>query len=174
MAIEVASYHYGIVTLPRWNATVSVAQEVDKHIQWFPVRHMCGVLGVEEERQVKIVKESYPHALDTISLRLTSDSPWRPVLCIRRKEMADWVGHIKPEKCKLSARGPLIEFQEELLAAADRLFWRPARSAPEGERAGVTFSARIEVQMHCQDCGAPHYIIHEHGETTVIRIRDEE
>jgi hypothetical protein len=60
------------------------------------------------------------------------------------------------------------------VAAADRLFWRPAKSAPEGERAGVTFSARIEVQMHCQDCGAPHYIIHEHGETTVIRIRDEE
>ncbi len=163
--VQAGIYTYGTVALPRWQTELPVAQETDNTTQWFPVRAMCRVLGVDEEKQVAIVKEAYPDALDEVPMRLARVG-WRTPLCIKRAEMALWVGGINPKKCKLSARGPLEEFRRDLLAAADRLFWRPAQSAPEGERAGVTFSARIEVQMHCQDCGAPHYIIHEHGETT--------
>ena len=119
MAILVPGYHYDMVKLPRWKVNVAVALEVDKRIQWFPVRYMAGdVLGVEEERQVKIVKETYPHALDTIQMRLTKTSPWRPVLCIRRTEMADWVGaHLAGEVQDLRSWS-LDRCQEDLLAAA--------------------------------------------------------
>jgi hypothetical protein len=171
--VQAGIYTYGTVALPRWQTEVSVAKEARGTTQWFPVRAMCRVLGVDEEKQVAIVKDKYPDALDEVPMRIATVG-WRTPLCIKRKEMALWVGGIDPKRCKLSARGPLEQFRRDLLDAADRLFWSPAKGAPVCERASVTFSARVEIQMVCQDCGAPHYIIHENGETTVIRIRDEE
>jgi hypothetical protein len=177
MSVSVAGYVFGRVKLPeRWGgAEVAVAQEVDRHVQWFPVRFMSGVIGVEEERQVKIVKERYPQAVDTIQLRLTRGSPWRPVLCIRRREMALWIGGIDPKKCKISAQGPLREFQEELLRAADQLFWKPAsdlwNDQPQ-EGVSVVYM-RAEGPATCAYCGQRNWIVMENGVITATMCGQE-
>jgi hypothetical protein len=124
--IEAGMYTYGVATLPRWDTELPVAKETDSTSQWFLVRAMCRVLGVDDETQVDIVKKAYSYALREVPMKLPRVG-WRSVLCIRRKEMALWVGGIDPKRCKLSARGPLEEFRQDLLTAADRLFWRPSQ-----------------------------------------------
>src|SRR5215472_2289004 len=126
--IEAGMYTYGTVMLPRWEAELPVAKESGSTSQWFPVRSMCRILGVDDETQVEIAKKAYLDALREVPMKLPRVG-WGSVLCIRRKEMALWVGGIDPKRCKMGARGPLEEFRRDLLSAADRLFWNPAQPA---------------------------------------------
>jgi hypothetical protein len=162
-------YSYGEVKLPRWEAQVIVALEEKRSVQWFPVRRLAEILGVDPETQVAQLKR-YEKAQDGEVLSLVpmkTAAGWRPTLCVKRREMIAWIARIDPSHCKPSVRGALSEFQNELALAADKLFFGVAKVADVVIR--NTVSLRVEAEAPCPHCGVQLLWVYEDGVTMVSR-----
>jgi hypothetical protein len=160
--------------------TMTVVNEVDAEekvaAQWFPVRAHCELLELEPERQKKIVREDYLDALREIPIQLPIG--WRRVLCIRRKEMALWLGGIDPKRCKLGAREALEEYRVELAAAADQLLWKHISlgSAVMTRTLAETTAVYVHAQAEgsCLACGAQQRVTIHDGVATWELLGEEE
>jgi hypothetical protein len=169
--LATGTYTYDAAHLPRWNAEIPVA--VEGKIQWFPVRPICLVLGIDSRTQVAILKGSDKYTGAWVEIPIKSPAGWRPTVCIRRDKVPQWFLDIDAARCALTARDELERFQTELLAEGERMLFGRKPSAPEQARGIVAYTARIEIQMACLDCGAPHFIVYENGEATVVRMHME-
>lgn len=170
-ATAVQRYTYKDALVPRWEFTTPVAHE--GITQYFPVRHFCKWLGIDPHTQVDwLNKDSrFEGALREAPYKTAAG--WRPALWIRRDMLAKWLLDIDAKRCKLGSREKLQAFQEDVIRAAETLLFGAAPNAPVEERGHVSTTIRVEVHMNCFDCGAPHYIVHENGQTTVVRVREE-
>lgn len=173
--VEPGVYVYGTACLPRFdNATMTIAREQDGVTQWFPISATCAALGLDAAAQRRAL------ARDEVLTDAVRDVPfktaagWRMTTCLPRKEWVRWLAQMDPRRVKGVARDRLREFQDDVLAEADRLFFSPRGHTPPNERGVASAVVRVEVRMNCFECGAPHYILHENGKTTVLRIRAEE
>jgi hypothetical protein len=172
--IQVEVYQQGVIQTRLGD--IPVALETQARIQWFPVRAMSRLLGVDEDRQAQVVKDAYAEALREIPMQLPVGM--RRVLCIRRKEFALWIAGINPKRCKLGAQKALEEYRVELLAAADQLFWKhvsigssTALTAPS--TSATTVSVHAEIDHACLKCGAAHHLVYVDGVVTTT-LQEEE
>jgi len=166
------TYAYDIADLSRWDAKIPIA--VEGKIQWFPIRAICLVLGVDSRSQIVALKGSSKYEGAILEIPIKSPAGWRPTQCIRRDKVAQWFLDIDATRCKLGAREELEAFQIDLLAEGERMLFGRKPNLPTKER-GITYhTARIEIEMACLDCGAPHFIVIEDGASEVIRMHTED
>lgn len=98
-------------------------------VQYFPIRPLCQVIGVTVQGQIdKLRMDSQYAERDGIrELPCPTVKGLRDMLCVKRSLAVKWLSQINPNNCKITARGPLERFREELFAAADRLWFGDAR-----------------------------------------------
>jgi P22_AR N-terminal domain len=171
MATDVSTYTYGTALLTRWEAEVPIARE--GNTQFFPVRALCLVLGIDSRTQLVVLQADsrYRDALRDIPQQTAAG--WRVATWIRRAEAALWLAGIDPARCSLTARGPLADFQRDLMLEADRLLFGAAPAVRPERRGEASYSQREEIHMACQDCGAPHIVVIVNGVAHVERERRE-
>lgn len=172
MALATEEYTYKAVRLARWDFETPVAHV--GRVQYFPVRHFCKRLKIDSRTQISVIKADsrFDGALKEIPFK--TDVGWRPTLWLRREKLALWLLGIDARRCALGSTTDLQTFQEDVLREADSLLFGAAPHAAPDERGLVSSSVRVELVMNCLDCGAPHYIVHENGETTIVRLRQED
>lgn len=172
MALATEEYTYKPLRLARWDFETSVAHE--GITQYFSVRHFCKWLGIDSSTQIAFIKADSRFDEAHKDIPFKTGAGWRPSFGLRRDKLALWLLHIEPKRCRLGSREKLEAFQEDVIREAEALLFGSAPRAPIEERGLVSSTVRVEVHMNCLDCGAPHYIVHENGKTTVVRVRREE
>lgn len=167
-----ATYTYGTAYLTRWDAELPIARE--GNTQWMPVRALCTILGIDSGGQLAVLRADSRYRDALREAAIPTAKGWHTAIWIRRAEAALWLAGIDPARVKITARGPLADFQVELMAEADRLLFGAAPRAGEAERGrvDVIMDARPGVyRVYCEDCGAPHIIVVEDGKPRVERER---
>lgn len=166
---EVTIARSEMIVLPRWNIALHVAVERDRKIQWFPLRSICGALGVSWSSQSEVIKQQARFREATRMISLKTEAGTRQMLCMKRPELSFWIAGIDPRRVKGELRDDLEAFQRELMNAADKLLWPGTHVLPAGQRGVIYHADRTEITFACEDCGAFHRIIIENGEVTVTR-----
>lgn len=172
----VPAYTYNTIRVARFAFEMPVAQQEGTTLQYFPIRHICRWLGIDHTAQYNVLRSDrgYDGALlDALPYR-TETRGWRPAVWIRRDKLAKWLLDIDAKRCALGSREKLQKWQDEVLRAADMLIFGAAPTVPLEERGVAVSTVRVETHMHCLDCGAPHHVIIENDQTTILRERDRE
>ena len=156
MATEVQTYRYYPVHLERWDLEITIIRAEDGI--YFPVRPLCKAFGISSQTQLQRLRaeERYQSALRDIPLPSATGA--HLAACLRKPETAMWIGNINAARVKLAARGPLEEFQADLMSVADRLLFgdlsavlRDGLISPQQ----LQRPTRGELYMGCPRCGAP-------------------
>lgn len=143
------------VTLPGWGCDLTVILTSDG--PYFLVRQLCGVLGLSSTRQQidRIRERSVLHkylAQFPVQTRGGRQLAW----CLHRRAVGFWLGTIQDSRVRPEIQPRILELQEDLLTAADRLIWgeidvTPAQQTSlqiEGQLADLrTFSLKLEERV---------------------------
>ena len=162
-------YTYPELYLSRWNVYIPTARE--GNTLYFPVVWFCNFLKIDKRSQLAVLRSDSRYAKEEAlpEVPFNYSGVWRTYLAIRRRECALWISGIDPQRCAPDMRGHIAEFQAELMSEAERLLFGAAPGVALEGRGQVEYSQRERIRIYCQDCGAPHIIIIENGEATVIR-----
>lgn len=164
-------YTHTVIRLPDWGVEIPAAR--DGNNLFVPVAYMCEtVLGIDKRTQAAIVKERFDEGTEwrgEVPFRI--GQAWRMMLAIRTPEAALWVLGIDPKRVKLTARGPLSRFCDELKHEAERLLWRAPRATDRLRGTVLASHVSVQVTMACEECGAEHDISIEDDVVTVTLRR---
>lgn len=171
MTSAIQEYTYKTMRLARWDFETPVAYIGT--VQYFPVRHFCKRLHIDSRTQIGVIKADtrFDEALQEIPFK--TEAGWRPTMWLRRDRLSLWLLGIDAKRCALGSVEDVQMFQEDVIRAADALLFGSAPQVAPEERGVVSATVRVEMVVNCFDCGAPHYIVHENGHTTVERMRDD-
>jgi hypothetical protein len=172
MTAPVEEYTYKTVRLARWDFETPVAHVGTQ--QYFPVRHFCKRLHIDSRTQISGIKGDarFDGALKEIPFK--TEAGWRPTMWLRRDKLALWLLGIDAKRCALGSTADIQAFQEDVLHAADALLFGAASHAAPEDKGIVSATVHAEFIVNCLDCGAPHFIVYENGQITVVRMRDED
>ncbi len=115
--------------LPDWGCDVTVIRQSDGGI-YYPIRTLCAVLGIAHQPQIRRLQEH------RVLQRLVKQCPLptargiRDTWCIERRGIGFWLGGIQVLSVRSEVQPRLIEFQEALVSAADRLLFGDVESDP--------------------------------------------
>lgn len=168
-------YKYGTAFLPRWDAEIPVAWEASNpKSEWFPVRRICLVLGIESQDQIDKMRADsrFDGALREVPMRIPPVG-WRSPICVHRDKLPLWFMGIDPARCALKAQGELQDFQAELLAEGERILFHPGQRPRKESPAKVTHTAWSETRFTCEH-GTEYSILVENGVPILRRLSDGE
>jgi len=118
------------VTLLQWHDCAVAVLRDDKGRLWFPIGTLCAALGVTTRFQIDRLREhavlSRMVAQHGIRTRGGRQSTW----CIERRGIGFWLGGLQLDRVRPEIRPRLLDFQEALVDAADRLFFGELASNP--------------------------------------------
>jgi P22_AR N-terminal domain len=126
MASATVHCHYKELTIRHFDISVPVVTV--GRASYFPLRVLCERMGLAAPQK----------QIDKIRALEAEDSKWtgalrllpvwtvkgeRPAQCLHRRHLGRWLDSLDPDKCSITARGPLRRLQDELEAAADRFLF---------------------------------------------------
>ncbi len=109
-----------LVPLYEWSITVPVIWFEGR--RYYPLRLLCGVLGVHAQFQLARIRE---HAVLSRLLHqfpVTTKTGRRDTWCIEERGIGFWLGSIQIASIRAEIQPRLLEFQEALVDAAHTLF----------------------------------------------------
>jgi hypothetical protein len=109
------------VPLRDWGIVAQVAYADGK--VWFPIRLLCAVLGVDAQSQIARMRDHAVLSQLMRQLPITTKTGTRPTWCIERRALGFWLGSIQVAGVRAELRARLLELQEALVDAADRLLF---------------------------------------------------
>lgn len=122
---------------------------------YFPMRALCGVVGLAPQKQVERLREDGRFADALRTLPVPTPKGLRDAVCINRGTpqkpyVAMWLGSVDTTRCAITAKGPVERFQAELFAAADRFLFGDLSDVVSDD---VSRAARpIAGILHLGDC----------------------
>lgn len=152
-SVKQETYRYGRLPIPRFGVTVPAVMV--GRVVYFPVRSMCGVLGVAHQTQKTRLKESSRFAPFLRDVPVPTVKGLRDTLCIHRDKLAEWLDKIEPTHCKLAKTRELLNsFQDDVSTAADRFLWgkQGATVYDEATKTSEPVTGVLHVG-HCPGCG---------------------
>lgn len=109
----------------------------------YPLRALCDILGVKPQMQLERLRE---HAVLQTLLRqlpVKTRTGVRETWCIERRGVGFWLGSIQIASIRAAIRLRLLEFQEALVDAADRLLSGEVSSVKDVARFTLALEERI-------------------------------
>jgi hypothetical protein len=129
------------IPLRDWGVTAQVAFADGKI--WFPIRLLCAVLGIDGQKQIDRMRQHEVISRLMRQFPITTRTGTRPTWCIERRGIGFWLGSIQVASVRTEIRPRLLDFQEVLVDAADRLLFGELGMAAEVDTlSGVTRYAR--------------------------------
>jgi hypothetical protein len=115
------------------------------------VRLLCVVLGVQAQMQIERMQRHEVLSRLMRQFPFTTRPGTRPTWCIERRGIGFWLGSIQIASVRAEIRPRLLDFQEALVDAADRLlFGELAMVAEVDTLSGVTrFAQSLERRIGC-------------------------
>lgn len=154
MATATETYRYSRLKVRVFD--VEVPTVAIGRVVYFPVRALCGALGLAPQKQMGKLRGD-PRYHDALrDLPVPTVKGQRPTLCLRKREAARWLSEIDAAHVKLSVRGTLQQFQDELFAAADR--WLFGDDSDVVYDPGTKSDKPVSGKLHlgdCPRCGLP-------------------
>lgn len=136
--------HYKELQIRHFDISVP-AVTVGKAV-YFPLKTLCQRMGLAPQKQIdkvrQLAEDDSRWAGALRMLLVPSAGGNQPTQCLDRRHLGRWLDSLDPNRCSITARGPLERFQAELEAAADRFLFGDAIPAQATE--GV---------MLCPHCG---------------------
>lgn len=108
------------VTLPHWGCEVQMIRDDDERL-YFPIGMLCAVLGITMRFQVDRIREHAVLGRMVKQLTVQTRGGRQLTWCIERRGIGFWLGGLQIDRVRAEVRPRLIEFQEALVDAADRL-----------------------------------------------------
>jgi hypothetical protein len=130
-----------LVPLYEWGCTVPVIWYDGK--AHYPLRILCDVLAIKAQMQLERLRE---HAVLKRLLRqlpVKTRTGTRETWCIERRGIGFWLGSIQIASIRADIQPRLLEFQEALVDAADRLWSGEVSSAGDVARFTLALEERI-------------------------------
>jgi hypothetical protein len=162
-------YKPDTLILPRWEVVLHIAVQRDRKVQWFPLRSLCAVLGISWPSQLEVIKRTPRLEAATRTISLKTEAGMRSMLCMKRPELALWLGGIDARRISEKFREQLEEFQVELMNAADQLLWPGNTPAPVEKRGVLSHAETEEIVVACLECGTVHRVVKVDGKYEVTR-----
>jgi P22_AR N-terminal domain len=134
---DISPVRQELIPLYEWGTTVPVIWFEGK--AHYPLRMLCDILGVKAQMQLERLRE---HAVLQRLLRqlpVRTRTGTRETWCIERRGIGFWLGSIQIASIRADIQPRLLEFQEALVDAADRLL--------SGEVSSVTDVARFTLAL---------------------------
>lgn len=156
-------FHYYRRRIPVCDAWVTVAEDEETGVFWFPIRPICKAMQVDSPSQIEVIKHSWKlaPALHVIPLPTDqrADGTWinvQQTQCLPKREFGWWLAVVEPSKSaskdvrdKLLLRQRAIsDFAEGLVDKSDEELARLAEPASPSQSAG-------EVHTRCPVCHTP-------------------
>lgn len=122
---------YDKVKLPEWGFEGSVTYFEGRI--YFSLRILCDYLGVVAQDQIERLQR------DEVLSRFVRQAPIktrtgvRETWAIERRGIGWWIANIRRDAVRPDIRERVIEFQEALIAEADRRFWSESERNPLAE-----------------------------------------
>jgi len=130
-----------LVPLYEWSTTVPVIWFEGK--AHYPLTALCDLLGVKAQQQRDRLRE---HAVLSRLLRqlpVKTRTGTRETWCIERRGIGFWLGSIQIASIRADIQSRLLEFQEALVDAADRLLSGEVSSVNDVARFTLALEQRI-------------------------------
>jgi hypothetical protein len=171
--------------VPVCGVTLTMAEDEETGVYWFPVRPVCLALGVDSPSQMRTIRASrrFGPALHAIPLpaQKAPDGRWTQVhetQCLPWIEFAWWLGSVEPRNAPETVIAKLLQRQRalmEMAAELDRMSdaqVEQARRAVLDVRRGIGATEGLgsagarpqvvatgEIHMHCPVCATPLCIV---------------
>lgn len=144
---------YDTIHLPQFGVDVPIVR-VEGMGDYFPVRPLCKVLSISSSGQLEKIQGDPTYAPGLETFTVPSAGGAQPTVCLRKREVAWWIGHLEPKILERRFQVTVEEFKQALMDAADALWWGVRAIAPISQ-ANVP---RVEVTMHlsCLRCRTLH------------------
>jgi hypothetical protein len=140
MAVDADVSQYEI-PLRDWGVTVPVAFADGRF--YFPLSLLCAVLGIQVQMQMERLRRHEILARLLRQLPIKTRTGVRQTWCLDRRGIAFWLGSIQVASVRAEIRPRLLDFQEALVDAADRILFGEVGMAAEVDTvSGVTRYAR--------------------------------
>lgn len=130
------------VTLEEWNCTLSVL--VTSQGLYVPLRQLCAVLGLAdaqyqaEQLQQRKAANKYMRKLPIMTRRGR-----RTAWCIHRKLIGYWLGYLNEKFIRPELVGSLIEFQEDVIEAANACLFQDDTTAVSIDSSIIPITRRL-------------------------------
>lgn len=107
--------------LPKWDFETTLV--VVGKLVFIPIAPFCVRLGVQENWQLRKLKDDpdYAPLMDTFDV--PSSRGMRETWCLQRKAFGGWLNGISPNKVRREFKAGLSQFRRDVMDAADRAFF---------------------------------------------------
>lgn len=158
-------------TFREWMIDVTLVKTQDD-IVYFPIAQVCEGIGLNAKWQLERLRSDPDYAPGLEELPVPTAGGTQKMICIRKKELAWWLIHVRDASCKVHIRGHLEEIKQAFMNAAERILFGDIERDETEERGVIAVSIRQEIIFSCLDCGARHRIIFVNGAPVVTLERE--
>jgi hypothetical protein len=131
---------YFPIELPEWPGVVlTVARTVDGRL-YFPVRTMCGILGIDPPSQVTKLQTDEDFAALVRGLPMPTLKGTHEMLCLEWEGMGGWLTGIQSQRVRPEMRDNVRRFRRQVWIAANELLL--GRREPTAQRSPVRGATR--------------------------------
>lgn len=130
-----------LIPLYEWGCTVPVVWYEGK--AHYPLTSLCDVLGVKSQQQRDRLREHAVLGRLLRQLPVKTRTGTRETWCIERRGIGFWLGSIQIASIRADIQPRLMEFQEALVDAADRLWSGEVSSVVDVARFTLSLEERI-------------------------------
>lgn len=150
--VDVEAYKYSRLRISLFD--VEVQAVAAGRVVYFPLKHLCEVIGLASNMQLKRLQADGRFADALRELPIPTARGQRIPVCIKKVSVATWLASVDTTKCSLAARGPIERFQEELFAAADRWLFGDTSDVVRDSTRPFTFPISGTLRLGpCPRCG---------------------
>lgn len=118
MTTATETYRYGRLRIALF--AVDVPAVAIGRAVYFPMRALCGALGITAQKQIERLREDSAYRDPFRIVPIPTVKGPRDAVCINKRHVSRWLASIDAARVTPSVRGKLQQFQAELFAAADR------------------------------------------------------
>lgn len=124
-----------MLTLQQWHLDVPVA--ASGGMPYIPLKTLCGYLGISSDMQVKRIKQHDIMGRYLRRFMLQTKGGKQATYCLALRVVGFWLGSISVSSVRSEIRPRLIEFQEDLIDAAQELLGDRQQESREDELARI-------------------------------------
>jgi len=118
-----------VLTLPAWQCDLTIISMSDG--PYLLVRQLCGVLGIADvQQQIEQLRERKVIRPYLRQIAVQTRGGRQKAWCIHRRAIGFWWGFISDKRVRPAVAERLIELQQDILDAADRLLFGEVPSDP--------------------------------------------
>ncbi len=160
-------FHYYRRHIPVCDTWITVAEDEETGVFWFPIRPICKAMQVDSPSQIEVIKHSWKLApalqIIPVPTEQRKDGTWikaQQTQCLPKREFGWWLAIVEPSKtASQEVRDKLLIRQRAISDLAESLVDKSDAEVERARQALVSNDVRStadgEVLTRCPVCNTP-------------------